>query len=117
MARLYQRWCRIPSCRNLTRDKSGYCQAHKKGHRKLKGDHKKSDPFYSSRQWLKLRDWYKIQQPICEICREHVTEIIHHRTEIKDGGDPFLVDNLQATCRRCHNQIHHGKESSATLNR
>jgi 5-methylcytosine-specific restriction enzyme A len=107
MARLYQRWCRIPGCNQLTRDKSGYCQAHKKGHRKLKGDRKQADPFYVSSQWKKFRKWFLTQEPICQVCQREPATTIHHLHEIKAGGDPLLVSNCQAVCAGCHNRIHH----------
>jgi 5-methylcytosine-specific restriction enzyme A len=107
MAKRARRLCRLQGCRNLTRDPSGYCQSHKKGFRKAKGDDKTGDPFYSSRRWLELRDWYKAGHPVCEICQENLTEIIHHRKAILDGGSHFGVDNLQGVCRGCHNRLHH----------
>ena len=102
-----QRFCRVPSCNGLTRDKSGYCATHKAGHRKLKGDYKKADPFYVSSQWKKYRKWFLSQNPICQVCQREVATVVHHLQEIKAGGDPLLVSNCQAVCARCHNRIHH----------
>lgn len=109
MAQRAQRVCRLPGCRNLTRDPSGYCQEHVRGHRREKGDNKKADPFYTSRRWVRFTQWYKNREPMCEICREYPSAIVHHKIELKVGGDPFSLENIQAVCQSCHNAIHKGR--------
>ena len=109
MAQRLKQFCRLSGCNRLTRDPSGYCEKHQKGHRKAKGDNKKSDPFYSSKRWIKFTKWYKGQHPLCEMCNEQISVITHHLVELKDGGAAFDPDNCQAVCLQCHNKIHKGK--------
>lgn len=44
--------------------------------------------------------------PICAECDRHALvtpgEVVDHVKELKDGGDPWDVDNLQALCKECH---------------
>jgi 5-methylcytosine-specific restriction protein A len=108
MAQRAKTMCRMRGCHATTRDASGYCEAHRHGFRKEKGDLKQADPFYTSWRWTKFSLWYRRNHPLCAVCRDHVSELVHHIREIQAGGDPFLMDNVQALCRDCHNRIHHG---------
>lgn len=109
MAERAQRVCRLNGCNVLTRSSSGYCEAHERGHRREKGDHKKADPFYTTGRWVKVSRWYRNGHPLCEMCDIRVSVLVHHKVEIKDDGDLFLEDNLMALCQECHNAVHHGK--------
>ena len=44
--------------------------------------------------------------PLCAECdrRALVTpgEVVDHVKELKDGGDPWDVDNLEVLCKSCH---------------
>ena len=48
--------------------------------------------------------------PLCAECDRHALvtpgEVVDHVKELKDGGDPWDVDNLQTLCRE-----HHQKKS------
>ena len=61
---------------------------------------------YTSSRWLRLREQYVAQNPLCEDClsRGIVTEgnDVDHIVEIKDGGDPFDIKNLRHLCTSCH---------------
>lgn len=114
MAERAQRVCRLPGCRNLTRDPSGYCQEHIRGHRKAKGDHKTVDPFYVSSRWRKFREWVLSREPMCQVCGKRPSTVVHHVIELKDGGDPFLPENVRAVCGVCHNRIHKGGGSKSS---
>ena len=60
--------------------------------------------FYKSRRWKRLRAWYIAQHPICEICNERLATEVDHIVELRDGGSPTALDNLQALCHRCHSK-------------
>lgn len=105
--------CRVNGCSVLTRSASGYCEQHEIGHRKEKGDFKKADPIYLSSRWRKLRERKLMIEPLCELCGGvTVATIVHHKREIKAGGDPFNIDNLQSICQECHNRLHKGRGRS-----
>lgn len=44
--------------------------------------------------------------PLCAECDRHTLvtpgEVVDHVKELKDGGDPWDVDNLMALCHACH---------------
>lgn len=116
MAERSKRRCRVPGCGSLTRSASGYCETHEHGHRKEKGDNKRADHIYLSREWRRLRLWKLSQSPVCELCQGvRVATIVHHRVAIKDGGDPYAVENLVSLCPECHNRIHGGGNISRAV--
>lgn len=38
----------------------------------------------------------------CVRCGSRSKLSVHHLTSIRDGGDPFALDNLVTLCSRCH---------------
>ena len=92
-------------CRRLTRNASGYCDAHERSIKRPK-DNRKIDPFYGSVMWQKRRHAYKTRHPLCELCRAKgktaVTFCIDHIHEIKDGGPQMQDSNFMSLCRSCH---------------
>lgn len=46
--------------------------------------------------------------PLCAECDRHALvtpgEVVDHVKELKDGGDPWDVDNLQTLCKECHSK-------------
>ena len=44
--------------------------------------------------------------PLCAECDRHALvtpgEVVDHVKELKDGGDPWDVENLEVLCRSCH---------------
>lgn len=93
--------CNHPLCRNLIEVGQSYCDEHQSFRRSYRKP-QAADSFYSSALWQHLRNWYKSQHPVCELCGRKPTEMVDHIIEIKDGGHPTAVQNLQGACRRCH---------------
>lgn len=58
--------------------------------------------FYTSSQWIKLRNIHLKSSPLCIICHS-AGKIVDHIVELSDGGCSLCVDNLQTLCRSCHN--------------
>ena len=108
-----KRACRQPGCRNTTHNKRGYCDDHigagDRAYRASRPD-TAEQKFYASAQWRKVRKLKLQQDPLCEICeRQHVVKaatIVHHKQEIKQGGDPFAWDNIESVCASCHMRLH-----------
>ena len=51
----------------------------------------------------------KLQEdPFCELCLPKISAatIVHHKHEVKQGGDPYEWDNLQSVCASCHRREH-----------
>ena len=61
---------------------------------------------YSSARWTRLRASYIVLNPICERCFGlgiiEPVFVVDHIKEIRDGGDPWDMGNLQSLCRNCH---------------
>jgi 5-methylcytosine-specific restriction protein A len=71
--------------------------------------------FYSSSAWVKLRNYKRLLNPICESCEKLGLVIPYHTIDhikpITEGGEPLELENLQTLCRQCH-AIKTGKETS-----
>lgn len=104
MPRQPKRACRQPGCPNLV-EGGGYCDKHKSNYNRMRRDDEES-VFYRSHAWRKLSEWYRRQHPVCEQCGQALSEMVHHRRPIREGGDRFAVDNLQASCWKCHAREH-----------
>ena len=72
---------------------------------------------YNTKQWKKLRNWYIMQHPCCEIHLKHgivkPAQAIHHAIPFMLGATEdeqkklfYSVDNLMALCNNCHKQVH-----------
>ena len=66
---------------------------------------------YSRPRWRRLRKRVIYEQGyVCAGCREQgrigPAEICHHRRPMKQGGDPWERSNLEAVCRKCHEERH-----------
>lgn len=63
---------------------------------------------YNSRPWRKFRKQYLEANPLCVECekQDRITEakVLDHIKQVRAGGDPFAVDNVQGLCSSCHNR-------------
>ena len=77
----------------------------------------KSEPFYGSTAWRRLRDTYISLHPICECCLKHerITPAseTHHKIPFLRGENEeeqwklFLDEkNLMSLCSKCHTALH-----------
>lgn len=108
--------CKVPGCPGLTKYK--YCDKHinleEKDRQAAQTHYNKnirnteSQRFYESQAWRRLRQQKLHQTPFCEICyksgRMANAVIVDHIKEIRDGGAPLDIANLQCLCRSCHNE-------------
>ena len=72
--------------------------------------------FYSTKRWMKCRDTFLSDHPLCERClkvgRAVPAEHVHHKIELNENNykDPLIAlnpDNLEALCQECHTKEHH----------
>jgi len=76
------------------------------------------NPFYNSRAWRKLSLAYRKEHPLCERCYRKgkiiPADVVDHIIPIRQGHDPFDVNNLQSLCHKCHNSKsgHQGAEKA-----
>jgi len=62
---------------------------------------------YNTRRWQALRADHLARHPLCARCTRTIPAVIvHHRTPIRHGGDPWDPDNLESLCQSCHNAEH-----------
>lgn len=112
MATTPLRKCSSPGCRTLVRDGSR-CPAHATNKGTTKN--KPGDPFYCSAAWIKLRDYKRQQNPLCEECeRQGRVRAMHAVDHIRPRREwPELeleYDNLQSLCEHCHNAVKQREE-------
>lgn len=109
MPHLPKKPCRYPGCAELTNEL--YCEKHKKEMNKQYNQHERdlfSKTFYSSPKWREVRKRKLQQQPFCEECKRNGTiikaTIVDHIVPIKQGGQPYDMNNLQSLCWSCHSR-------------
>lgn len=72
---------------------------------------------YDTKQWKRLRNWYIMQHPLCEIHLKHgiskPAQEVHHarpwalgKTEDEQRELCFSEYNLISVCQSCHKQLH-----------
>lgn len=61
---------------------------------------------YHTARWQRVRTMKLRRNPMCEECERQgrTTEAVdvHHKHAVRDGGDVFNLDNLEALCKACH---------------
>ncbi len=97
-----RRPCRHSSCPELVDNKTGcYCAAHS-GLNDLRGS--AAQRGYDT-QWVKTRQLFLIQYPLCNGCLPRVTPatLVHHKDRDPKNND---FNNLTALCIGCHAKEH-----------
>lgn len=113
--------CSRRGCINLT-EGDRYCKLHQdveleryqeyKRRKKNDEDYKKSNDFYNSKAWIKLRDLMRSKYlGMCIVCwaKGKIVDLytIHHIEELKDNFNRGLdEENLIALCSSCHKKVH-----------
>jgi 5-methylcytosine-specific restriction protein A len=91
----------------------GFCDEHRKQRNREYNKQRRADPdsnadIYNSSRWWTLRRSYLAAHPLCQICLQEnrVVEAntVDHKVPIRQGGDPWDWDNLQALDARCHSR-------------
>lgn len=99
--------CNHKGCPTLIESGTGnYCEEH----RKLKNtiynktrDDKDIIAIYSTSRWKRIRKLALVRDNgLCQHCQQANAEMVDHIHEIKDGGDPYDLSNLESLCNRCH---------------
>lgn len=115
--------CRWAGCHALTRDKSGYCEAHKdkaEERRKLQVRQWSRDRGNTSArgydaEWRKVRAEVLREHPLCADCLARgivrAATVVHHIRAISECPELRLESrNLLALCRDCH-ELRHGRKA------
>ena len=95
--------CAWVGCPELTGDR--YCKEHTRQINKDYDESRRdraSKKIYDSPRWRKLRLVVLKREPMCRMCKTSPATLVDHIKEIRDGGAPFDVDNLQPLCAACH---------------
>ena len=102
--------------KNLIREKEE--QKKKREEEKAVARHARvGSTLYDTKQWKRLRNWYIMQHPLCEIHLKYgiskPAQDAHHmipwslgKTEDEQRKLCFDEDNLLSVCKACHNQLH-----------
>ena len=89
----------------------GRCRTHasEADRRHDPGGHRK---VYSRRRWAMARRKQIVENPLCERCGRIATDV-HHRVDLRDGGDPSASANLASLCHECHAKV--GRERQVAV--
>ena len=62
---------------------------------------------YNTQRWQKLRRLKLRRSPLCARCHPRVVAAVdvHHVHAIRNGGDPWGIDGLEALCHQCHSKV------------
>jgi len=101
--------CSYMKCSNtVVAGKGGLCEIHRKQAYKEYAktrDDKEAIAIYSSKKWKLARKQALFRDDgWCVHCKEVPADLVDHIKEIKDGGSPYDLDNLQSLCKSCHNK-------------
>ncbi|GAA3020434.1 HNH endonuclease signature motif containing protein [Tetragenococcus solitarius] len=107
--------CQHASCHELIDYNETYCAKHqpekKRGYadsyQYKKNKYGKYFKFYHSKQWRKLSELYRYENPCCEICLANgvvrKADVVDHVIELRDQWDKRLdKSNLMSLCHSCH---------------
>lgn len=101
--------CRHPGCPELTNEV--FCEKHKKESNRIYNQYKRDELsriFYRTPRWIETRKRKLQITPFCEECRKGGTitigKIVDHIIPIKQGGEPYDLNNLQTLCWSCHSR-------------
>lgn len=101
--------CRYPGCPELTNET--FCEKHKREDNKIYNQYKRDElsrTFYRTQRWIETRKKKLHINPFCEECQRNGTmvvgKIVDHIVPIKQGGEPYDLDNLQTLCWSCHSR-------------
>ena len=108
--------CSFGGCKSVAIPGSCRCEKHTVTYTpKKRLDHQLHDGkyIYGTARWQRLRNSHIRMYPLCAECARNALvkpgEVVDHVIEIKDGGDPWDPDNLQALCKE-HHQKKSGEE-------
>lgn len=63
---------------------------------------------YNSRAWRNFRKQYLEANPLCVHCEKEgiitAATVLDHIKQVRAGGDPFSLDNVQPLCAKHHNR-------------
>ena len=98
--------CGHPGCPELVQ--SGRCAKHTREKEQRRGS--AASRGYSG-QWVKVRDRYLKQFPLCYRCQNKYNRVtaatlVHHIKRIRDAGPVLDTNNLMSLCVKCHDEIH-----------
>ncbi len=99
--------CTVRGCSRLAKaGDGGLCSFHitarHKDYQKSRSDQEHTK-IYGTKAWALSRKAALIRDSgWCVRCKEKPAALVDHIKEIKDGGQPFALENLQSLCVSCH---------------
>ena len=85
---------------------------------KAKWQDDKTNKFYQSSKWRRVRNSHIKSEPLCRECKSKgiikQADVVDHIVSIRFGGAPYSNSNLQSLCTSCHNSKS-GKEGHGII--
>ncbi len=60
---------------------------------------------WRGRRWSALAASLRARNPICERCKERLSEEVHHTVPLSMGGSLYDPRNIVALCLECHHDV------------
>jgi 5-methylcytosine-specific restriction protein A len=96
------RSCLRPGCPELV--PAGYCARHAPASSLRETD---STARGYGHRWTDLSRAYRRAHPICELCNQRRSQLVHHKDGLGPNGPRgYDPSNLIAVCRKCHQGEH-----------
>lgn len=111
---MIRKLCTASGCNLFSVAGSCYCEEHKAKADKMKqkpfANATRSNPFYQTSQWRKLRKEHLEENPFCVVCGTDKDLSVDHITDPRGNEELFFNEgNLQTLCR-LHHRIKTAKE-------
>jgi len=94
-----ERVCTAPGCGNTTARGGRCAECSRKYERTID---RAGKGVYSRKKWKLTRRRKLLDQPLCKCGR--LAEHVHHVNPLREGGDPWKLEGLEALCASCHSR-------------
>lgn len=100
--------CAYPNCPLFPEGGERYCRLHKQEKNQQADARRERDDRYKSSRWERTRTRVLTVNPLCRECLRQgylsASREVDHVVPVKNGGEFWDDNNLQALCKSCHSR-------------